>query len=64
MKKRHQQKLVVLAVFLFLTLNLPLLLLFDSSEAIFGIPIFYIYIFSVWAFSILVSLIIVNRYYE
>ncbi len=64
MKKRHQQKLVVLTVFLLLSLNLPLLLLFDSSDAFFGIPIFYIYIFSVWAFSIIVSLIIVNRYYE
>ncbi|MBF04105.1 MAG: hypothetical protein CMP76_12490 [Flavobacterium sp.] len=64
MKKRHQQKLVVLTVFLFLTLNIPLLLLFDSSEAFIGIPIFYIYIFSIWACSILVSLFIVNRYYE
>lgn len=64
MKKRHQQKLVVLTVFLFLTLNLPLLLLFDSSDSFIGIPIFYIYVFSIWAFSILTSLIIVNRYYE
>ncbi|MFB9098108.1 MULTISPECIES: hypothetical protein [Flavobacterium] len=64
MKKRHQQKLVVLTVFLFLALNLPLLLLFDKSEALLGIPILYIYVFSIWAFSILVSIIIVNRYYE
>lgn len=64
MKKRHQQKLVVLSLFLFLALNLPLLLLFDSSDAFLGIPIFYIYVFSIWAISILVSLIIVNRYHE
>lgn len=64
MKKRHQQKLVVLTVFLFLTLNLPLLLLFDSSDSILGIPLFYIYIFSIWAFSIIATLIIVKRYYE
>ena len=64
MKKRHEQKLVVLTLFLFLSLNLPLVLLFDSSEALWGIPIFYIYIFSIWFFSTLVSLIIVNRYYE
>nr|WP_130733821.1 hypothetical protein [Flavobacterium sp. J27] len=64
MKKRHQQKLVVLTVFLFLSFNIPLLLLFDSSEPFLGIPIFYIYIFSIWTFSVIVSLIIVNRYYE
>ncbi|KIX20195.1 hypothetical protein SY27_13695 [Flavobacterium sp. 316] len=64
MKKRHQQKLVVLTVFIFLALNLPLLLLFDSSDALLGIPIFYIYVFSIWSLSILISIIIVNRYYE
>lgn len=64
MKKRHQQKLVVLSLLLLLALNLPLLLLFDSSESFFGFPIIYIYIFSVWLFSVLMSWIVVQRYYE
>jgi hypothetical protein len=64
MKKRHQQKLVVLSLLLLLALNLPLVLLFDSSESFFGFPIIYIYIFSVWLFSVLMSWIVVQRYYE
>jgi ABC-type sugar transport system permease subunit len=64
MKKRHQQKLVVVSLFLLISLNLPLLLLFDSSEAFMGVPLFYIYVFSIWMISIMVSIIIVNRYYE
>ncbi|MFD2890649.1 hypothetical protein ACFS5J_01290 [Flavobacterium chuncheonense] len=64
MKKRHQQKLVVVSLFLLISLNLPLLLLFDSSEAFMGVPLFYIYVFSIWMLSIIVSIIIVNRYYE
>ena len=64
MKKRHQQKLVVLSLLLLLALNLPLVLLFDSSESFFGFPIIYIYIFSVLLFSVLMSWIVVQRYYE
>ena len=64
MKKRHQQKLVVLSLLLLLALNLPIVLLFDSSESFFGFPIIYIYIFSVWLFSVLMSWIVVQRYYE
>lgn len=64
MKKRHQQKLIVLTAGLLTAFNLPILLLFDSSEALLGFPVIYIYIFSVWIFSILVSMLVVNRYYE
>lgn len=64
MKKRHQQKLVVVSVFLLLALNIPLLLLFDSSAVFWGLPVIYIYLISVWLFSVLISFIIVNRYYE
>lgn len=64
MKKRHQQKLVVLSLLLLLALNLPIVLLFDSSESFLGFPIIYIYIFSAWLFSILMSWIVVQRYYE
>lgn len=64
MKKRHQQKLVVLSLLLILVFNLPIVLLFDSSECLLGMPIIYIYIFSIWLLSVLISLLVVNRYYE
>ncbi|MFN7044348.1 MAG: hypothetical protein ACK4M1_04060 [Flavobacterium sp.] len=64
MKKRHQQKLVVLSLLLLLVLNLPIVLLFDSSDNVLGFPVIYIYIFSVWLFSVLMSWIVVQRYYE
>ena len=64
MKKRHQQKLVVLSVLLLLVLNLPIVLLFDSADNVFGFPVIYIYIFSVWLFSVLMSWIVVQRYHE
>ena len=64
MKKRHQQKLLVLSVVLLVTLNLPLVLLFDSATNVLGFPLLYIYIFSVWILSVLISMLIVNKYYE
>ncbi len=64
MKKRHQQKLVIVSIVLLIGLNLPIVLLFDSSENSFGFPTIYIYFFSIWLLSILVSLLIVKRYNE
>ncbi|MDI5898968.1 hypothetical protein QLS91_08700 [Flavobacterium sp. LB2P84] len=64
MNKRHEQKLVILSMLLLLALNVPLLLLFDSSKPLFGFPIIYIYIFSAWLFSIATSYLIIKRYYE
>lgn len=64
MKKRHEQKLVILSMLLLLALNMPLLLLFDSSEPLLGFPIVYIYVFSIWLFSIGITYLIIKRYYE
>jgi hypothetical protein len=64
MKKRHQQKLVIVSMLLVIGLNLPIVLLFDSAQNAFGFPVIYIYLFSIWLFSILVSLLIVKRYNE
>ena len=64
MKKRHQQKLIVLSLLILLVLNLPIVLLFDSADNVLGFPVIYIYIFSVWLFSVLMSWIVVQRYYE
>ncbi len=64
MKKRHQQKLVVLSMALLIGLNVPIVLLFDSSQSLLGFPIVYIYIFSVWSFSVLLTFFIIKRYDE
>lgn len=64
MKKRHQQKLVIIALVLLLAFNMPLLLLFDSAAPFMGFPVIYIYIFSVWIFSILFSFLVVSIYNE
>ncbi|MFY0483006.1 hypothetical protein ACI6PS_10380 [Flavobacterium sp. PLA-1-15] len=64
MKKRHEQKLIILSLLLLLCFNMPLLLIFDSAASLGGIPIIYVYFFSVWIFSILISLLVIKRYYE
>jgi len=64
MKKRHQQKLIVLTFVLLIALNLPILLLFDSIQEVLGLPAIYIYIFTIWSISTFTSLLIVSRYYE
>ncbi|KMQ70987.1 hypothetical protein [Chryseobacterium koreense] len=58
MKKRHKQKLVILSIILFLMFNVPLLLLFNSSEHFWGFPIIYVYLFSVWFIGIAISFIV------
>ena len=64
MKKRHEQKLIILSLALFLVLNMPLLFIFDVESALFGIPVLYFSIFSVWLVSIIISYIILKRHYE
>lgn len=64
MKKRHEQKLVVLSIALFLAFNVPFVLIFNFEGAIFGIPTFYFSIFSIWLLSILISGIVLKRHYE
>lgn len=64
MKKRHQQKLIVLSFILLIGFNLPILLLFDKAGFVFGLPVIYVYILTIWVFSVLLSYIILKRYYE
>ena len=40
MKKRHEQKLIILSVGMLLILNVPFLLVFNLDGSIFGIPFF------------------------
>jgi len=64
MKKRHQQKLIILSVILLFLFNIPLILLFNKGVAFMGLPILYIYIFFIWIASIIVSYLILKKYYE
>lgn len=64
MKKRHEQKLVVLAIALFLIFNVPFVLTFNLEGAFLGIPTFYFSIFSVWLLSVIISYIVLKRHYE
>lgn len=64
MKKRHEQKLIVLSISLFLLFNLPFLLVYNLEGDVFGIPIFYFSIFSIWLLSVVVSFIVLRRHYE
>ena len=64
MKKRHEQKLVVLAIALFLLFNIPFVLIFNIEGAVFGIPTFYFSVFSIWLLSIIISYIVLKRHYE
>ncbi|HCE55207.1 MAG TPA: hypothetical protein DER05_09485 [Lutibacter sp.] len=64
MKKRHQQKLIVLSILLLCLFNVPILLIFNSSTTFIGLPVLYFYIFFIWIVSIIVSYILLKKYYE
>lgn len=64
LKKRHQQKFIVLAAMLFLLWNVPFVSIFDGEGQFFGFPMFYIFIFLTWLLSIIVSFLILKRFYE
>jgi len=64
MKERHEQKLIILSLVLFIALNLPIVLLFDSADFFIGLPVSYFYYFFIWIFSVLISFIVIKRYDE
>jgi hypothetical protein len=64
LKKRHEQKLVILALALLVVLNIPVVYIFDTGAAIFGIPLLYAFIFFVWLLAIVISYIILSKHYE
>jgi hypothetical protein len=64
MKKRHEQKLIILSITVFIFLNMPFLFILDGDGAVFGIPKLYFSIFSIWFLSIVVSYIVLKRHYE
>ncbi|MEN4760676.1 hypothetical protein ABEG63_10115 [Chryseobacterium sp. C39-AII1] len=64
MKKRHEQKLIILSLGLLIAFSIPLSLLFNSDREVFGYPMMLIYIFAVWMVSIIISFVIVKKYDE
>ncbi|WP_332034070.1 hypothetical protein [Kaistella sp.] len=64
MKKRHKQKLVILSIILFVMFNAPVLLLFNSTQQIWGLPMIYLYIFMVWLASSVASFLIFRKFDE
>jgi len=64
MKKRHEQKLIVLSFALFLIFNIPFVLIFNFESEVWGIPTFYFSVFIVWLLSIVISWIVLNKHYE
>ena len=64
MKKRHEQKLVIISLSLFFVFNVPLIFMFNKIGSVFGFPILYFAIFFIWFLSIVASYIILKRYYE
>ncbi|WP_294299438.1 hypothetical protein [uncultured Chryseobacterium sp.] len=64
MKKRHEQKLIILSIGLVIAFSIPISLLFNSSQEVFGYPMILVYIFAVWMVSIIISFVIVKKYDE
>lgn len=64
MKKRHQQKLVILSIALLILFNAPVLLLFNKPNIGIGLPLIYVYLFFVWGASCVSSFLIFKKYNE
>lgn len=56
-----RQRLVAVFIAAALLFNYPILSLFDRPEAIFGLPILYVFMFAVWGVVIAVIAWIVER---
>ncbi|RQO34386.1 hypothetical protein DBR39_20385 [Chryseobacterium sp. KBW03] len=64
MKKRHEQKLIILSIGLMIAFSIPISLIFNSEREVLGYPMILIYLFVVWMISIIISFVIVKRYNE
>ncbi len=62
MKKRHEQKLILMSIGLMAAFSIPVSLLFNSEREILGYPMLLVYLFAVWLFSIVIVFVIVKRY--
>lgn len=64
MKKRHEQKLIIISFGLLIAFNIPILLLFNSEKEIFGFPTTLVYLFTICLVSIAISFAIIKKYDE
>ncbi|MBP2616241.1 hypothetical protein [Chryseobacterium jejuense] len=64
MKKRHEQKLIILSIGMMIAFSIPISLLFNSEKEVLGYPMILIYLFIIWMISIVISFVIVKRYDE
>ena len=64
MKKRHKQTLVILSITLFVMFNAPVLLLFNRTQQMWGLPMIYLFIFMVWLASCIASFLIFRKFDE
>ncbi|AZA86155.1 hypothetical protein EG349_04830 [Chryseobacterium shandongense] len=64
MKKRHEQKLIILSIGLMIAFSIPVSLLFNSERELSGYPMILIYIFVLWMVSIIISFVIIKKYDE
>ncbi|RMZ60237.1 MULTISPECIES: hypothetical protein [Chryseobacterium] len=64
MKKRHEQKLIILSIGLMIMFSIPISLLFNSEDKVLGYPMMLVYIFIIWIASIIISFVIVKKYDE
>jgi ABC-type transport system involved in multi-copper enzyme maturation permease subunit len=64
MKKRHEQKLIILSFGMMIAFSIPISLIFNSEKEVLGYPMILIYLFVVWMISIIISFVIVKRYNE
>ncbi|AZA83086.1 hypothetical protein C1637_19940 [Chryseobacterium lactis] len=64
MKKRHEQKLIILSIGLMIAFSIPISLLFNSEKKVLGYPMMLVYLFAVWMASIVISFVIVKKHDE
>ncbi|UTX48771.1 hypothetical protein [Chryseobacterium sp. MA9] len=64
MKKRHEQKLIILSFGMMIAFSIPISLLFNNEKEVLGYPMILIYLFVIWMISIIISFVIVKRYDE
>ncbi|WP_042721707.1 MULTISPECIES: hypothetical protein [Flavobacteriales] len=62
MKKRHEQKLILLSIGMMVAFSIPVSLLFNSEQEVLGYPMLLVYLFAVWMISIIIALVIVKKY--
>ncbi|WP_294207129.1 hypothetical protein [uncultured Chryseobacterium sp.] len=62
MKKRHEQKLILLSIGLMVAFSIPVSLLFNSEQEVLGYPMLLVYFFALWMASIITAFIIVKKY--